>query len=119
MTSSFGTSPGSASSWACVPSKATGPDWGVGRFFLARTLLESGDLNGAKTEALKGLDLDAKSEFAALGHYVLADVYERQGQRALAAAEGAGYCRRNSRSITSMSDMFGLHRLSDHGQTAP
>ena len=63
------------------------PDWGVGRFFLARTLLESGDLAGAKAEALRGLDLDARSEFAALGHYVLADVYERQGQRALAAAE--------------------------------
>jgi len=56
-------------------------------FFLARTLLESGDLDGARAEALRGLELDARSEFAALGHYVLADVYERTGQRALATAE--------------------------------
>jgi len=66
---------------------AAQPDWGVGRFFLARTLLESGDLDGARAEALRGLELDARSEFAALGHYVLADVYERTGQRALATAE--------------------------------
>ena len=63
------------------------PDWGIGRFFLARTLLESGDLAGAKREALRGLELDARSEFAALGHYVLADVYEREGRRSEAIAE--------------------------------
>ena len=63
------------------------PDWGIGRFYLARTLLESGDLAGAKSEAMRGLQVDAKSEFAALGHYVLADVYEREGQRSLALAE--------------------------------
>jgi arylsulfatase A-like enzyme/Tfp pilus assembly protein PilF len=63
------------------------PDWGIGRFYLARTLLESGDLDGARAEALRGLALDDRSEFAALGHYVLADVYERQGRRAQATAE--------------------------------
>jgi arylsulfatase A-like enzyme/Tfp pilus assembly protein PilF len=66
---------------------AAQPDWGIGRFFLARTLLESGDFEGAKTEALRGLELDSKTEFAALGHYVLADVYERQGKRTQAASE--------------------------------
>jgi arylsulfatase A-like enzyme/tetratricopeptide (TPR) repeat protein len=63
------------------------PDWPIGRFYLAQALLQSGDLDGAKSEALRALQIDDKSPYAALGHYVLADVYNRGGKEALALAE--------------------------------
>ncbi len=66
---------------------AVEPDWPVGRFFLAQALLGSGDLDGAKSEALRALGMDPRSEYAALGHYVLADVYNREGRSREAAAE--------------------------------
>ena len=63
------------------------PDWPIGRFYLAQVLLQSGELDAAKTEALKGLTLDARSTYASLGHFVLADVYNRQGRERDAVAE--------------------------------
>ncbi len=62
-------------------------DYAVGRFFLARALLATGDLAGAEREARRGLDLDAKGAFTPLAHYVLADVYSRQGRAGDAARE--------------------------------
>jgi len=55
-------------------------DYAVGRLFLGRALLATGDLAGAEREARRGLELDADGPFAPLGHYVLADVYSRQGR---------------------------------------
>ena len=63
------------------------PEWPIGRFYLAQALLQSGNLGGAKTEAMRGLELDDKSSYAALGHYVLADVYNRDGNETQALAQ--------------------------------
>jgi len=63
------------------------PDWPIGHFYLAQALLQSGDLDGAKVEALHALSLDARSTYASLGHFVLADVYNRQGRERDAVAE--------------------------------
>jgi tetratricopeptide (TPR) repeat protein len=56
------------------------PEWPIGRFYLAQALLQSGDLEAAKTEAQRALVLDPRSTYASLGHFVLADVYNRQGR---------------------------------------
>lgn len=63
------------------------PDFATGRFFLAQALLAAGDLAGARTEAQKGLALDDESSLAPLGHYVLADIYAREGRPREAEAE--------------------------------
>jgi arylsulfatase A-like enzyme/Tfp pilus assembly protein PilF len=63
------------------------PDFSIGRFFLAQALLGAGDLDGAAGEARQGLERDPDSEYAPLGHYVLADVLDRQGRRAEALVE--------------------------------
>jgi arylsulfatase A-like enzyme/predicted Zn-dependent protease len=63
------------------------PEWPIGRFYLAQALLQSGDLDAAKAEAQRGLALDARSTYASLGHFVLADVYNRQGRERDAVTE--------------------------------
>lgn len=68
---------------------AANEEYAVGRLFLARALLANGDLTGAEREALRGLALDSKGPFTPLGHYVLADVYSRQGRGGEAAREAA------------------------------
>ena len=68
---------------------AANEQYGVGRLFLARALLATGDLSGAEREARRGLELDAQGPFTPLGHYVLADVFSRQGRAAEAAREAA------------------------------
>jgi arylsulfatase A-like enzyme/Tfp pilus assembly protein PilF len=61
-----------------------------GHFFLARALLASGgSLDEAARLARKGLELAPTSERAPLGHYVLADIYNRRGQPGAAAREVA------------------------------
>ncbi len=66
------------------------PRFADGHFFLARALMASGgSLEEAASLARKGLDLDPKSEMAPLGHYVLADIYNRRGQPGSAAREVA------------------------------
>ena len=71
-------------------------DYAVGRLFLARALLAAGDLAGAEREANRGLALDSKGPFTPLGHYVLADVYNRQGRGERSLARGRA--RQGSRS---------------------
>jgi arylsulfatase A-like enzyme/cytochrome c-type biogenesis protein CcmH/NrfG len=61
-------------------SVASNPAFGTGHLYLAQALLESGDLLGAEAAAEKGLALDPDPAIAPLGHYVLADVYNRLGR---------------------------------------
>ncbi len=65
------------------------PDFGAAFFFLAREELIAGRLDAAADLARRGLEVDKGSRVAPLGHYVLADVYTRQGKRAEAAEEVA------------------------------
>ena len=71
---------------ALKQSIVSNPRFAEGHFFLAKVYLDSGtNLGDATKLALKGLELAPKSEYAPLGHYVLADIYNRQGR----AREGA------------------------------
>jgi arylsulfatase A-like enzyme/Flp pilus assembly protein TadD len=66
------------------------PEFGEGYFYLAKLLLDRGDrFDEAVTLAKKGLDVAPRSEYAPLGHYVLADLYSRMGRPAEAAAEAS------------------------------
>ncbi len=65
------------------------PEFGPAFFFLAREELRAGRLDAAAELARKGLAVDKGSRVAPLGHYVLADVYNRQGKAAEAAEEVA------------------------------
>jgi len=66
------------------------PRFPEGHFFLAKAYLDAGT-NPAEAAQLarKGLELGPKSEHAALGHYVLADILNRQGRAREAAQEVA------------------------------
>jgi len=63
------------------------PEFGIGHLFYAQALLEAGDLGKAAAQAHRGLELDRGSGYAALGHYVLADIFTREGRRIEAAEE--------------------------------
>jgi arylsulfatase A-like enzyme/tetratricopeptide (TPR) repeat protein len=65
------------------------PDFGTGQLYLAKALLDRGDLAGAEQWATKGLASRPDPRMAPLGHYVLADVYNRQGRAKDAAREVA------------------------------
>jgi arylsulfatase A-like enzyme/Tfp pilus assembly protein PilF len=65
------------------------PEFGPAFFFLAREELGAGHLDAAAELARRGLEVDKGSRVAPLGHYVLADVYTRQGKAAEAADEVA------------------------------
>lgn len=56
------------------------PDFGTGQLYLAKALLDAGDLAGAEEWARKGLLTKPDPAIAPLGHYVLSDVYNRQGR---------------------------------------
>lgn len=64
------------------------PRFAEGHVFLAKALLDAGrDLDRAVTLARKGLELGPRPDIAPLGHYVLADLLNRQGRHDAAAAE--------------------------------
>jgi arylsulfatase A-like enzyme/Flp pilus assembly protein TadD len=63
------------------------PDFGAPYWYLAREELGAGRLDSARDLAQKGLAAQPVSDVAPLGHYVLADVYNRQGRPQEAAAE--------------------------------
>jgi tetratricopeptide (TPR) repeat protein len=51
-----------------------------GHLYLAKMYLDSGDLNEALSLAKKGIELGPEHSVAPLGHYILADVYNRMGR---------------------------------------
>jgi arylsulfatase A-like enzyme/cytochrome c-type biogenesis protein CcmH/NrfG len=66
------------------------PRFAEGYFYLAKLYLDEGrQLDEAISLAQRGLELGGDSEFAPLGHYVLADIYNRRGRAADAAREAA------------------------------
>lgn len=68
---------------------AAKPDFGAGHLYLAKALLDAGDLRGARDEAKQGLESDPGTKLEPLGHYILADVYNRMGRGAESAREVA------------------------------
>jgi choline-sulfatase len=65
------------------------PDFGTGQLYLAKALLDGGDLPGAEQWARSGLTHKPDPRIAPLGHFVLADVYNRLGRSADANREVA------------------------------
>jgi len=65
------------------------PQFGAGYLYLAKALLDVGDLAASERAATQGLALKPDPAMAPLGHYVLADVYARQGRSAEAASQVA------------------------------
>ena len=63
------------------------PMFGTGQLYLAKALLDAGDLAGAEQWARAGLKNKPEPRMAPLGHYVLADVYEQRGNAAEARRE--------------------------------
>ncbi|HEY7006029.1 MAG TPA: tetratricopeptide repeat protein, partial [Sphingomicrobium sp.] len=66
------------------------PSFAEGHLFLAKAYLDAGqDLDEAMRLSQKGVELAPRSEYAPLGHYVMADIYARRGKRAESDAEAA------------------------------
>ena len=98
----FGFSPWKASWAACANGAIVlEPSFAEGHLYLAKTLLDTGDLSGAEAEARQGLAAGPKASAVALGHYVLADVYSRLGRPRDAAREAATGLRLEQRARTS------------------
>jgi arylsulfatase A-like enzyme/predicted Zn-dependent protease len=64
-------------------------EFGTGYLYLAKALLDANDLAAAERAASTGLALKPDPAIVPLGHYVLADVYARQGHQAEAAKQAA------------------------------
>ena len=56
------------------------PQFGTAYLYLAKALLDAGDLAASEEAARTGMASTVDPEVAPLGHYVLADVYTRQGR---------------------------------------
>jgi arylsulfatase A-like enzyme/predicted Zn-dependent protease len=65
------------------------PEFAEGHLYLAKAMLDLGDLQPAEQAAKQGLSLNPERSIAPLGHYVLADVYSRMGRESDAAREVA------------------------------
>jgi arylsulfatase A-like enzyme/Tfp pilus assembly protein PilF len=78
------------------------PDFGPAYFFLAREEMNAGRLDIARDLAERGLKVDNISEVAPLGHYVLADIYSREGKPKQAEEEAAKGKALESRKRTSI-----------------
>jgi arylsulfatase A-like enzyme/Flp pilus assembly protein TadD len=66
---------------------ARAPEFGACYFYLAREELAASRLDAAQDLATRGLKAQARSDAAPLGHFVLADVYNRRGQAKQAEEE--------------------------------
>ena len=66
------------------------PAFAEGYFYLAKLLLDQNrQFDEAIELARRGLEAGPKSEYAPLGHYVLADIYSRQGRHAESRLEAS------------------------------
>ncbi len=65
------------------------PEFGTGYLYLAKTLLDAGELEEAEEAAQQGLAKNPEPETAPLGHYILADIYSRRGRPEEAARQVA------------------------------
>jgi arylsulfatase A-like enzyme/tetratricopeptide (TPR) repeat protein len=75
---------------ALKQSTVSNPRFAEGYFYLAKAYLDAGrDVDEAIRVARKGLQLEPASEYAALGHYVLADLLNRKGLAREAAVQVA------------------------------
>ena len=75
---------------ALKQSIVSNPRFAEGHFYLAKAYLDAGTrFDEAIRIARKGLELGPDSEYAPLGHYVLADLFNRQGRPRDAALEVA------------------------------
>ena len=63
------------------------PDFAIGHFYLANFHLEQGELVRAHELATRGVELGAEPRMAPFGHFILADIYTRQGKTADAERE--------------------------------
>ena len=68
---------------------ALSPTFGTGHLFLAKARFDAGDFAGAEQSARTGLAASPDAAIAPLGHFVLADLYARQGRDAEARREAA------------------------------
>lgn len=68
---------------------AARPEFAEGYLYLAKALLDAGQLPEAARTATEGLAKSPARTIAPLGHYVLADIYSRQGRENEAAREVA------------------------------
>lgn len=59
----------------------------IGHLYLAKLYLDAGELDRARELAQKGIDLGPEPSMAPLGHFILADVYNREGKYADAERE--------------------------------
>ena len=65
------------------------PSFGTGWLYLAKALLDVGELKGAEQAALRGLQASPDGAMIPLGHYVLADVYVAARPRGRCRARGS------------------------------
>ncbi len=62
---------------------ADAPDFALGYLYLAQAYLEANDLDKAAELANAGLSKELENTYKPLAHYILADVYNRQGRHEL------------------------------------
>jgi tetratricopeptide (TPR) repeat protein len=66
------------------------PNFAEGHLYLAKLYLDLGQrFDEALALARKGIELGPDAEYAPLGHYVIADIYSRQGRRVEAEQEAS------------------------------
>ena len=58
----------------------TNDKFAIGHLYLAKFYLDSGNLEKAQELALKGIELGPEPSMAPLGHFILADIYNRKGR---------------------------------------
>ena len=87
------------------------PRFAEGYFYLAKLYLDQNrQLDDAVALARRGLDVGPESPYAALGHYVLADIFSRRGQIADSQREAAKGREKEARAARAK---LGVSRASD------